>query len=240
MAVAATGALSFSAIAAEFGGAGPLRMSDFYRGAGPVPAVGAPNLGIPTTGSISFADFRGGAKSVVVSYEMIGGGGGGGFGVGDGGSSGRGPSGGASSLSANGATFASAAGGLGGLNGQVGIQGEAGQGSAYGPGGPRGGANSAGGAAPASSYGAGGGGGGGDDGDTYDSSGNGGGGGQAGTRVTGTVTLNYGTTVLATIGARGLGAAAGYPGGPGAAGFSRLVWDDKSASFTASGSRVIN
>lgn len=240
MAVVVSGALSLSSIAAEFGGTGELFLSAFYRGAGRVPSAGAPNRGIPVDGAISFSEFRGGARTAVVDYEIIGGGGGGGHGVGDGTSSGRAGSGGVTKITSAGEQLVSAAGGLGGLNGQAPRSGNNGEGTAYGPGGAGGNVNSAGGAALSSSYGAGGGGGGGDNPSTYDSSGAGGFGGSAGTRRIGSLEVFYGFVLTVSIGARGLGSSAGYSGGDGAAGYARLTWDEKAASFTASGTVVID
>ena len=240
MALAASGALALSEISAEFGGAAERSLSAYYRGAGQVPVVGLPNLGIPTSGAISFSTFRGSARTTVVDYEMIGGGGGGGYGVGDGTSSGRAGSGGATNITVDGLPIVSAAGGLGGLNGQAPRSGNDGSGTVYGPGGIGGSVNSAGSTALASSYGAGGGGGGGDNPSTYDTSGAGGFGGAAGTRRTGSITADYGADVDVTIGVRGKGAHAGYPGGDGAPGYARLTWDGKSAVFTSSGSATIN
>ncbi len=239
MAVMVSGALSLSSIAAEFGGTGELSLSAFYRGAGRVPAAGAPNRGIPARGAISFSAFRGGALAAVVDYEIIGGGGGGGHGVGDGTASGRAGSGGATAITSPGIQVAAAAGGLGGLNGQAPRSGNNGEGTAYGPGGTGGNVNSAGGAALSSSYGAGGGGGGGDNPSTYDSSGAGGFGGSPGTRRIGSIEVVYGAVLTVNIGARGLGSTAGYRGGDGAAGYARLTWNEKAASFTASGTVVI-
>lgn len=240
MAVAVSGALSLSSIAAEFGGTAELPLSAFYRGAGRVPAAGAPNLRIPTNGTISFSEFRGGTLTAVVDYEIISGGGGGGHGVGDGTSSGRAGSGGATTITSAGEQLVSAAGGLGGLNGQAPRSGNDGEATVYGPGGAGGNVNSAGGAAPISFYGAGGGGGGGDNPSTYDSFGAGGFGGSAGTRRIGSIEVVYGTVLTVSIGARGLGSTAGYRGGDGAAGYARLTWDEKAASFTASGSVVVD
>lgn len=202
MAVMVSGALSFSSIAAEFGGDAELPLSAFYRGAGRVPALGSPNRGIPTSGAISFSTFRGGALMAIVDYETIGGGGG--HGVGDGTSSGRAGSGDVTAITSAGEQPVTAAGGLGGLNGQAPRSGNNGEGTAYGPGGAGGNVNSAGGAALSSSFGAGGGRGGGDNPSTYDSSGAGGFGGSAGTRRTGSIEVIYG-----------------------AAGYVRLTWDEK-------------
>lgn len=240
MALAESGALAISEISTEFGSTAELSLSAYYRGAGQVPAVGSQNLGIPTSGAISFSAFRGSARTTVVEYEMIGGGGGGGHGVDDGTSSGRAGSGGATIITVAGRPAVSAAGGLGGLNGQAPRSGNNGAGTVYGPGGIGGSVNAAGSAAPTSSYGAGGGGGGGDNPSTYDSSGAGGFGGTAGTRRTGIITADYGAEVDVTIGARGTGAPAGYRGGDGAAGYLRLTWDGTSAVFTSSGSVTIN
>ena len=126
------------------------------------------------------------------------------------------------------------------LNGQAPRSGNNGEGTAYGPGGAGGNVNSAGGAALSSSFGAGGGGGGGDNPSTYDSSGAGGFGGSAGTRRTGSIEVIYGAVLTISIGASGPGSIAGYRGGDGAVGYVRLTWDEKAASFTASGSVVID
>lgn len=240
MALAASGALALSEISTEFGGTAELALSAYYRGAGRVSAVGSPNLAIPKSGAISFSDFLGSARTTIVDYEMIGGGGGGGHGVGDGTSSGRAVSGGATHITVTGRPAVSVAGGLGGLNGQAPRSGNNGAGTLYGPGGIGGSVNAAGSAAPSSSYGAGGGGGGGDNPSTYDSSGAGGFGGAAGPRRKGSITADYSAAVDVTIGARGNGAPAGYRGGDGAAGYARLTWDGKSAVFTSSGSTMIN
>ena len=235
MAVVVSGALPLSSIAAEFGATGALPLSAYYRGAGRVPAVGSPNRGIPANGAISFSTFRGSALMAVVDYEIIGGGGGGGHGVGDGTATGRAGSGGSTTVTSADKEMIAAAGGLGGLNGQAPRSGNNGEGTAYGPGGGGGNVNAAGGAAPSSSYGAGGGGGGGDNPSTYDSSGAGGFGGSAGTRRIGSIELDYDAVLTVSIGARGIGSTTGYRGGDGAAGFARLTWDEKAASFTASG-----
>lgn len=126
------------------------------------------------------------------------------------------------------------------LNGQAPRSGNSGEATVYGPGGTGGNVNAAGGAAPRSSYGAGGGGGGGDKPSTYDSSGAGGFGGSAGTRRIGSLEVVYGDVLAVSVGARGLGSTGGYHGGDGAAGYARLAWDEKAASFTASGSVVVD
>jgi hypothetical protein len=119
MAVASSGALSLSALAEEFGGTGPISLSALYRGAGRVPAVGAPNIGIPASGALRFSVFRGSARTTQVGYEMIGGGGGGGYGVADGTAGGRAGDGGTTVVAPAGLAAISAAGGLGGLHGQA-------------------------------------------------------------------------------------------------------------------------
>lgn len=119
MALAASGALALSEISTEFGSAAEPYLSAYYRGAGRVPAIGVPNLRIPTSGAISFSAFRGSARTTIVDYEMIGGGGGGGHGVDDGTSSGRAGSGGATIIMVVGRPTVSVAGGLGGPNGQA-------------------------------------------------------------------------------------------------------------------------
>ena len=50
----------------------------------------------------------------------------------------------------------------------------------------------------------------------------------------------YGAVLTVSIGAGASGSVAGYRGGNGAAGYARLTWDEKAASFTASGSVVVD
>lgn len=69
MALPSTGPITAQMIMQQYGGSSPFRLSDYYRGGARVPNVGA-NSGVPTSGTISFANFRG-----------QGGGGGGGFSV---------------------------------------------------------------------------------------------------------------------------------------------------------------
>lgn len=81
---------------------------------------------------------------------------------------------------------------------------------------------------------------GGDNPSTYDSSGARGFGGSAGTRRISSIEVVYGDVLTVSIGASGPGSIAGYRGGDGAVGYARLTWNEKAASFTASGSVVID
>ena len=65
-------------------------------------------------------------------------------------------------------------------------------------------------------------------------------GGSAGTRGIGSLEVVYGAVLNVNIGAGASGSVAGYRGGDGAAGYARLTWDEKAASFTASGSVVVD
>jgi hypothetical protein len=215
-------------------------MSEYYRGGANVP-VGTNTLGIPASGAIDVADFKGKTPNAIVTYEIIGGGGAGGFGVDDEGEGYRGTygqAGGTSSFS--GAFSVTASGGAGGENcgGARGTVGTAGQSSYYGAGGAGGARNSSGGSAASTSYGAAGGGGGGDSGSTFDSGGCSGFGGYAGTRKTGTVYPRYGTSVTITIGAKGVGSMMGYDAGSGANGYAKLIVDGTPYTYTSSNSLV--
>ena len=240
MPIPATGAITLAQIQTEFGGADPISINEYYRGGAYVPNT-TRNNGVPTSGGISFENFRSSSKTVVVSYDIIGGGGTGGFGVGDGGSTGRAPNGGTSFISAT-ATIVAAGGGTGGSNGAFSRLDQAnriGKASAFGTGGAAGNNRSSGGNAPSTSYGAGGGGGGGDAGGTYDASGNGGEGGFAGTRLTGSFTVAYGTVLTITIGAAGGGSGGQFPGGSGANGFCSIVFDGITRNFTTTQNTTI-
>jgi len=108
MAIQSSGAVSLSEIQAEFGGSNPVSLSEYYRGGS---YVTDNNTGVPTSGEVSLAaDFYGTAKTVSMTYEVIGGGGEGGGGS----YGGTGGSGGASSISGAGVTTISASGGSGG------------------------------------------------------------------------------------------------------------------------------
>lgn len=235
MPLPASGPISLSQLQTEFGGINPISLSEYYRSGANVPN-GAQNFGVPTSGAIRTSNFRSTSKTVVVTYEIIGGGGAGGYGLEDGSGSGRGGSGGNSSITGPSINI-TAVGAIGGLNGGVSFAdgpSRTGQSSFYGAGGTGGGNGFGGGAAPASNYGAGGGGAGGDSPNTYDSSGNAGGGGSAGTRLNGTFTVVYGTQVTATIGAGGTPTPAGvYRGGAGAPGFCRISYDGVTLNITS-------
>lgn len=239
MAITSNGKVTLSALRNEYVAAsGPVSMSQLNRGGGYVPLGGSRNTAIPTTDSnLSFSKYRNTSKTVVVTYEIIGGGGGGGFGVGNGGEGYRGTyggSGGTSTIVSPAGTI-SAAGGSGGENcrGSRGTVGTSGATSYYGSGGSGGARNTDGRSASASNYGAGGGGGGGDAGSTYDEGGCSGKGGNAGTRQTGTITVSYDSGVTITIGARGAGGLSQYNAGNGAGGYAKITWDGKSQVNTS-------
>lgn len=238
-----TGTVTLANIQLEFGGTAPISLNEYYRGGAYVP-VGAGTASIPTSGAISLQNFRGASKTATVTYSIIGGGGGGGAGRGDDGGAGYGlyaTPGGSSSISGDGIQTITAPGGSGGYSFAFNYASPlgAGQSTTYGPGGAGGANNSAGSSAPSTSYGAGGGGGGGDAPSTYDSSGNKGEGGYAGTLLTGTIQVVYGTTLTITIGGQGLGHNAGYPGGNGARGYCRLSWGANTSTFTSNGTVTI-
>lgn len=58
MAIPGSGPISWSTIQGEFGGAAPTAINEYYRGGGLVPNA-APNLGVPTSGTISANQFYG-------------------------------------------------------------------------------------------------------------------------------------------------------------------------------------
>lgn len=62
MTLPATGPISLSQIQAEFGGASPISMSEYYRGGPNVPAVST-TTNIPASGAISFDQFHGEADT---------------------------------------------------------------------------------------------------------------------------------------------------------------------------------
>lgn len=241
MAIPASGQVTLSDLQIEYGGTDPISINEYYRGGAYVP-IGAGTATIPASGAITLDNFRGTSKTAIVTYTLLGGGGGGGYGA-DNKEPGRGSyaaSGGSSTISATGIQTITAAGGAGGENtgGGRGNTGTAGGSSAFGTGGAGGSLNSAGGSA--SGYGAGGGGGGGDSGSTYDEGGASGLGGAAGTSLTGTVSVIYGTTLTIDLGIAGAGSVAGYYGGNGSPGRCQISWDANSVTFTSNGTVLIN
>ena len=250
MAVKSSGALSFTTdIVGEFGGTTPHSLSEYIRGGSLVPDGPADNADIPTTtADINFSDFYDSVSTVLVTYEMIGGGGGGGAGeIGNDtptGSAPDGGTGGTTSFSGTGFTTVSATGGAGG-QGNSGAPyptgGPAGQASFYGAGGA-GGINSdtsgrpTDGSSPAAtSYGAGGGGGG-TSFETNSSATQA----QAAVRKTGTIYIAPGTNVSITIGAGGAGTSSNSlwkAGAAGAGGYLKLtVTGHAAVEFTTPGS----
>lgn len=70
MALQASGTISISDIAAEFGGSAPHSLSEYYRGGGLVPDTGT-NSGVPTSGAISLSDFYGAEASADVTPNAL-------------------------------------------------------------------------------------------------------------------------------------------------------------------------
>lgn len=241
MGIPASGQVTLSDLQVEYGGTDPISINEYYRGGAYVP-VGAGTATIPASGAITLDNFRGTSKTAVVTYNIIGGGGGGGYGAANK-EPGRGTyaaSGTASTISGPGIQTITAAGGVGGENcgGGRGTSGTAGTSSAFGTGGAGGSLNSSGGSA--TGYGAGGGGGGGDAGSTYDEGGASGFGGKAGTNLSGTVSVIYGTTLTIDLGTGGPGSTSGYAGGNGSPGRCQISWDGNSTIFTVDGTILIN
>jgi hypothetical protein len=244
MSIPLTGPVTLAQLQIEFGGTDPVSLDEYYRGGAFVPNT-TRNASIPTSGAISLEEFRGSSKTATVTYAIIGGGGGGGAGRDDDGGAGYGlyaTSGGNSSISGTGVQTITAAGGSGGFSFAFVFSAppSAGESTIYGPGGAGGATQQFGQSAPSTSYGAAGGGGGGDNPQTFDSSGNRGQGGFAGTYLTGTVEVVYGTELTVAIGAQGLGHVFEYRGGNGAAGYCQLSWDGNTSTFTSSGTVTIN
>lgn len=247
MAITSNAAITMSALRTEYkGGSSAVSMSELNRGGGYVPSGGARNTSIPTTDdNLSFSKYRNTSKTVSVTYEIIGGGGTGGFGVDDEGDNNRGtygPSGGTSYIKNGSSTLVTANGGTGGENckGNRGTAGAAGVGTHYGSGGAGGARNSSGSSPSSTAYGAGGGGGGGDNGAIYDSGGRSGEGGRAGTRKTGSFTVDYDTIITMQIGGRGGTNTFGYDGARGTGGYAKITWDSRSSAKTSTGTSTIN
>jgi hypothetical protein len=244
MSIPLTGPVTLAQLQIEFGGTDPVSLDEYYRGGAFVPNT-TRNVSIPTSGAISLEEFRGSSKTATVTYAIIGGGGGGGAGRDDDGGAGYGlyaTSGGNSSISGTGVQTITAAGGSGGFSFAFVFSAppSAGESTIYGPGGAGGATQQYGQSAPSTSYGAAGGGGGGDNPQTYDSSGNRGQGGFAGTYLTGTIEVVYGTELTVAIGAQGLGHLFEYIGGNGAAGYCEISWDGNTSTFTTSGTVTIS
>lgn len=70
MALQASGTISISDIATEFGGTAPHSLSEYYRGGGLVPDTGT-NSGVPTSGAISLSDFYGAEASADVTPNTL-------------------------------------------------------------------------------------------------------------------------------------------------------------------------
>ena len=210
----ATGAISIGNIVTTFGGTGTASLSEYYRGGVNVPDGSPVNAGIPKSNVIRLSNYYNAGKAVTVTYELIGGGGSGGGGWDNRDGTGRGNAGGKTTITYAGTTI-TGDGGTAGRNGQIDRASAARTGQS-------------------SHYGAGGGGGGGDDPDRYDRTGSAGEGGFAGTRKTGTMSVQYGTSISAVAGAGGANNTAGdYDGGAGASGYFKLTWDSTTYSKTA-------
>lgn len=244
MPLPSTGPLGLSQIQSEFEGANPIGIDEYYRGGAYVPDAPI-NATIPTSGTVAFSNYRSTSKYALITYQLIGGGGAGGYGVEDGGGSGTGGAGTLSRIVATntrtGSVNIPATGGNGGRNAAISYANytdRPGKASFFGAGGAAANNGFPGGAAPVTSYGAGGGGAGGDSPNTYDSSGNAGEGGFAGQFVTGTITIAYGQSIVMTIGTGGLGVG-GRPGGRGANGVCRLIYDGKTLDFTTNTTYIV-
>lgn len=73
MALPASGVMTLAMIQAEFGGANPISLSEYYKGGAYVTASDvAPN--VPTSGAISLSNFRGASKNIVgqIAYTTPG------------------------------------------------------------------------------------------------------------------------------------------------------------------------
>lgn len=65
MTIPLTGPIDMVAIAGEFGGATPYAINNYYRGGAHVPNTSI-NVNIPTSGQVSFSQYRGGSRSIGV------------------------------------------------------------------------------------------------------------------------------------------------------------------------------
>ena len=62
MAIPTSGEVRFSDLQAEFGGEPPISIGEYYKGGSRVPNIST-NKNIPTSGTISLKEFRGGSKN---------------------------------------------------------------------------------------------------------------------------------------------------------------------------------
>jgi hypothetical protein len=69
MTLQASGTITLAQIQAEFGGANPIYLSEYYRGGAYVSNT-TPNLAIPTSGTIDLADFYGASAAYTVSSTL--------------------------------------------------------------------------------------------------------------------------------------------------------------------------
>ena len=231
MTIPATGAVSLQDIEDEFGGAGEISFSEYYRGNTYEASVSGNNTSIPQSGTIKFSQFRGSELKRYIQYKVLGAGGG------------------STTLSAVGFTTVTAGGGVGGQSGiltwppdqSIVAGGNADIAAGYSQdfgvsGGPTGQLQNG---APGTGSGAGGSGGGGDDPGTYDNSGGAGAGGSAGAEVGGNAYFSIGAVLTYSIGAGGAGYAHTTAGAAGRPGYvvlisngTEVVASDTSSTYT--------
>jgi hypothetical protein len=72
MALQASGTITLAQIQAEFGGANPIYLSEYYRGGAYVPNTTA-NLAVPTSGAIDLADFYGTSNLISQAFTLTAG-----------------------------------------------------------------------------------------------------------------------------------------------------------------------
>jgi hypothetical protein len=238
-----SGAISLLDLEGEFGGSGPISLSEYYRSlANYDRVVSGNNISVPQAGAISFSNFYNSALKRYVEVTAIGGGGAGGFGNEDGGEEYRGTYGGFGGTTTVTGTGVSvtAAGGQGGENAGLprGSVGGDGQGTIYGAGGTGGARNSDAPAVPTDHYGAGGGGGGGDSGSTYDAGGCAGIGGNAGTYIADTFWVVPNTTLTITVGDAGVYVDSTYDGANGVKGYAVVTSNGVTKAATSSNATV--
>jgi hypothetical protein len=226
MPIPSSGSVSLQDLEDEFGGAGTISMSEYYRSNTYEDKVTGNNTGVPQSGQIKLSQFRGTENKRYIQYYLCGAGGGGGYGMDDRSGSGSAGDGGDSTITINGTTY-TANGGSGGANGSIdrGSSARAGHDAEisdgyfknFGTSGGLTGNNAS--ASAGSGYVAGGSGGGGDAPSDYDRSGAAGEGGDAGEQIQGTVYVSIGSTISYTLGnggAKGIGPTYGANGRDGA------------------------
>ena len=237
--------ISLSQVQSEFGGAHPISMSEYYLSGS---YVTSNNTDVPdgsaSETAIGLGDFHDTVGTVVVDFEIIGGGGAGGYGLDDGAGGGHVAEGGYTTRVYQTGTFDYSA--TGGAGGQSGVHhpdtgATAGGSSYYGSGGHANSTSSNQGNAPASSYGAGGGGGKGDH-PAYigiapfrvvvDPTGWAGDGGSASTRATYSLQLVPGSSVNVLVGRKGVATHQHRWGGDGAGGYVKFTRGNNVTEYT--------